>query len=313
MNSTPAFPGQHVAYRIAGLTVRSQYAFPNLAPQACDAWSESDVTIRFCADVGEPAQPHFRNAWVVAGRDDFVFRPLHGLSFRILRGRDITIANTADIAAGELRAFLVGSVWGVLCHQRRLMPLHCSAVALGEKAFAFTGPSGAGKSTLAAGLSRSGLAHVCDDVCVLDPAARGMPMRPMPKDLKLWADSAASFGLECGPRVSTRLDKYYVAPPKAADETPLRCAALYVLADSAGAPPSIAPLRGGAQFEDLSSSIYRGEWLTLIRDPAEMFQQIARLARSIKLFRFSRPRDLARFQEGAVLLQSHMATIATQG
>jgi hypothetical protein len=211
-----------------------------------------------------------------------------------------------------MHTYLTGSAWGVLCHQRGLVPLHCGVVGLDGRAFAFTGPSGAGKSTLAAGLSGRGFAHVCDDVCVVDPARADLTVRPMPKTLRLRRDAAASLGLACGAPVSSLIEKYAVVPPRAAAGAPLRLAALYVLDEDPGAP-AITPLRGGAaQFQALLAGVYRSEWLSLLRDPRELFAILAALARRIMLFRFSRPRDLGRFAEGAALLETHIATIAAQ-
>ena len=59
------------------------------------------------------------------------------------------------------------------------------------------------------------------------------------------------------------------------------------------------------------TSIFRFEWLPLIRDPSEVFVQIANLARRPMLFEFSRPRDMTRFDAGLDCLEAHMAEIAT--
>jgi hypothetical protein len=259
-----------------------------------------------------PAPVQFQNAMIVAGDSDFVFRPFPRLSFRILQGREIWIACGPDVAENDVRAFLIGSALGVLWHQRGLIPLHCSAVGLAGRAFAFTGASGAGKSTLAAGLSRRGLPHFCDDVCVFDPAAERLLIHAMPKELKLLRDAAETFGLPRGERVSTLTEKYYVAPPQRASEAPLRLAALYVLHDSPDAACRIEPLTGAAQFQELLAGVYRNEWLSHIRDPGEMFRQLAALACRIRLFRFSRPRQLSRFDESAERLHAHMAAIARE-
>jgi hypothetical protein len=298
-------------YRICGLTVRSEFPISHLP--AVDAGTPApEVTVRLCREVGEPDRPHFRSPGVVAGAQDFLFRPLPGLSFRVRNGDDIAIARASTVADNDVRIFLVGSVFGVLWHQRRLVPLHCSAVARGADVFAFTGSSGAGKSTLAAGLGRRGLAHVCDDVCVVDPAVRALPCHAVPKELKLRRDAIETFGLARGDRVSTLVEKFYVSPPSFASCEPRRFAALYVLRDSDAPTCDIVPLDGGARFEELLAAVYRNEWLVLLRNPAEAFEHIAAIARNVKLFRFSRPRDFSRFDQGAALLESHMADVATR-
>jgi hypothetical protein len=299
------------AYRIAGLSIGSEVAIED-CPAADDSVAAPDVTIRLCADTGEPAAASFRTAWAAAAKHDFVFRPQPGLSFRVRDGREISIARDAGVSPADVRAYLMGSAFGVLWHQRGLMPLHCSAIAFGGSAFAFTGASGAGKSTLAAGLSLRGLAHVCDDVGVVDPGVAEWPIWPMPKDVKLWRDAAAMLGLSCGAPVATRVAKFYVAPPRLAGGAPLRLSALYVLHHSSEPCPQIVPLHGSTQFRALLASIYRSEWMGLVREPAELFRQVATLGQRLRLFRFSRPRDLGRFADCAAFLEAHMADIVAK-
>lgn len=297
-------------YRIGGLTVKSELPLPRLSAES--AIRPADALIRIQRDLGEPRPPRFRNPLLVAGDQDFLFRPVSGLTFRIRHGRDISIARAPHVTDRDVRAFLLGSAWGVLCHQRGLVPLHCSAVELGGQAFAFAGPSGAGKSTLAAGLSRRGLAHVCDDVCVLDPCAEPPTVQPIPKDLKLHRDSADSLGLACGPPVSTLVEKFYVAPPLAARSRSLPLTALYVLGGVASGPPTIEPIRGGAQLLAVAASVYRQEWVELIREPGELFRQLTALVQRIRLFRFVRPLDFARLPDSMARLEAHMAAVAAK-
>jgi hypothetical protein len=303
-------------YEITGLKVRSEFQLPTAIPILTDVTSNTDVTIRFCDGIGSPAKKNFSNEWIEAGDRDFLFRAKPGLAFRIREGCEISIHRAPDVADSDVNLFLIGSAWGVLCHQRGLLPLHCSAIQSATNAFAFTGPSGAGKSTLAAGLSMRGFAHLCDDVCVIDPTDDKLPIRPMPKGLKLWRDATEALGFERGAAVSSdkRLDKFYVSPaisPAPSNVGKLvRIAALYLLDETGGLPPGISKLRGGEHFLELYSSVYRTEWLPWIRDPKEVFAQIAELSAKLELFRFSRPRDMNLFDQGLDVLEAHMADMA---
>ncbi len=67
----------------------------------------------------------------------------------------------------EVRAYLLGAVFGALCHQRGITPLHASAIDVADGCVAFVGASGAGKSTLVAALARRGHQIIADDECFL--------------------------------------------------------------------------------------------------------------------------------------------------
>ena len=53
---------------------------------------------------------------------------------------------------------------GAILMQRRLLPLHGSAIAINGKAYAIVGDSGAGKSTLASAFLNKGYQLISDDV-----------------------------------------------------------------------------------------------------------------------------------------------------
>lgn len=71
-------------------------------------------------------------------------------------GREIVVDPLPGGSERNLRLFLLGSVLGILCHRRDLLPLHANAIVANGVAVAFAGPSGAGKSTLAAHFQRAG-------------------------------------------------------------------------------------------------------------------------------------------------------------
>ena len=77
----------------------------------------------------------------------------------------------------EMPAAFYGTVAAIILAWRRLVPLHGSAVALGDRAVMIAGAAGAGKSTLCAALIRRGGRLVSDDLTVLMPTGEGA--RPM--------------------------------------------------------------------------------------------------------------------------------------
>ena len=304
-----------LAYEITGLRVRSELDLPAAVPIHASPIESTDVTIRLRERIDPLANTTIANEWIEVGDRDLLFRPAKGLTFRIRNGCEISISKGPEIADSEVSLFLIGTAWGVLCHQRGLLPLHCSAVQFAAQAFAFTGPSGAGKSTLAAGLSQRGRRHICDDLCVVDVFGGGVALRPPQNGLKLCHDAAEALDIERGPPISSdpRLKKFYAPLPEDDCVAPLNVAALYVLTETGAPAPSISRLRGSTLFQELYGSIYRKEWLGLLRDSSDVFAQIAELSRRINVFQFARPKNMALFNEGLDLIEAHMDEIAVGG
>ena len=64
----------------------------------------------------------------------------------------------------KIRLYILGTCMGALLMQRKILPLHGSAIAIDGKAYAFVGDSGAGKSTLASAFLSKGYKLLSDDV-----------------------------------------------------------------------------------------------------------------------------------------------------
>ena len=295
-------------YVITGLKVASELAIPEATAWPAASGCDPDVTITVCERPPLIDDPRHTSQWIEVGTNEFVLRPLEGLAFLIRNGREINVWRKPEIADSDLHLFLVGSAWGVLCYQRCLLPLHCSAIVLDGGAIAFAGDSGIGKSTLAAGLAQRGYAVLCDDVGIIEPVAGRVRLLPAPKRVKLRRDAADALALKRGEVVGRRIlqDKFYVLVSEYRGKVPIDMSGLYVLSDEEIIEPWIATLEGSEKFEAIWTNLYRQTWLGLTRDPTETFKEVADVARSLQVFRFSRPRDMTRFDRGLDVLESHM-------
>jgi hypothetical protein len=108
---------------------------------------------------------------------------------------EVVVDREAGAPELDVRSYLMGNLFAVLCHQRGLLPLHASAIATPRGAVAFLAQSGGGKSSMVAFLSRRGHRVLADDICLIDPAAqqdrRVLPVAPW---LKLWSTTLDAMG-----------------------------------------------------------------------------------------------------------------------
>ena len=101
-------------------------------------------------------------------------------------GSRIVVQPEEGASSRNVRLFLLGSAFGLLLHQRGLLPLHANAVEIDGRAVAFAGGPGAGKSTLAAWFSDRGFALIADDVAVIDFEGKTPIIQPGLPRLRLW-------------------------------------------------------------------------------------------------------------------------------
>ncbi|MES2441564.1 MAG: hypothetical protein V4574_01935 [Pseudomonadota bacterium] len=254
-------------YNLCGWRVASAIHLPEL-PFWPDEPGAPDIAIVLGdvpAEIPDAAlvTPHLqadqsgRARYTIAGVADYL----------IEQGARITIAPAMDPDAPDVRLFLLGSVFGVLCNQRGVLPLHACAVEVDGGAIAFAGASGAGKSTLAAAFHRRGFKLLADDVTPI--AFDGGVVRFLPglRRIRLWADSMRAAAWDAGDvercrdgieKFSRAFDSGFVTEPL----PPLALFHLRVLPETVG-DTMFRRLQGAAAVQQVRRQVYR--WRTLQR------------------------------------------------
>jgi energy-coupling factor transporter ATP-binding protein EcfA2 len=245
---------------LCGWRVRSETPLGNLSPWRGDD-RPPDVTIRAGTlpqreDEGTARGPIVRTwadgTWRLA--------PIGGAFYEIdAHGREVLVA-APDAEAAAMRLFLPSTVLTALSLKRGYLPLHASAVRIGDAAVAFTGPSGAGKSTLAAALMRRGYPVITDDVAVLQRQPQGdIRIWPTFPYLKLRPDALAQLRMPPQGRDldAAALEKYFVSVGDTFPQMPIRLAAVYHLQWTDARDSSIEPLRGTVAVRAIFDAVYR--------------------------------------------------------
>ena len=161
-------------YRVSGLSVASEIDLPGLIAGTPELAPQ--VTIRR-GPVPEslPATTASGPTWLIAGKQ-FLFRIPDIARFLLNDGSEIVVAPESEASVTDIPIFILGTMFGILLHQREQIVLHASAVRVNGKAVLFCGSSGAGKSTLAAALAQRGYLLVTDDFSTVTAEDLGAPL-----------------------------------------------------------------------------------------------------------------------------------------
>jgi hypothetical protein len=297
-------------YRLGGLRIASE--FPLLGLQEEDTEARSDVQIR-CAPIEKEitsATAKFKNGQFYGKYDgrEFLLDFQQFGRFLVRSGEEILIDLAPQANETEVRARLLGAVFGALCHQRGITPLHASAIDVADGCVAFVGQSGAGKSTLVAALAGRGHSVISDDECFLELDSDGYVQAwPGLGGIRLWEEARAALGYD-GPGVEPLMPGYSkyvvpVSPPRnAAQCRPLR--RIYQLDRAPNT--DVTRLRGGEAVEALMQNVYPPGLADRLGYQSDVLRVCAAIARDIPVYRFSRPRDLLALDRGIQMLESHL-------
>jgi len=228
--------------------------------------------------------------------------------FRVSRDGVITVSPAAGCSMRKLRLYLLGSCMGVMLVFRGILPLHGSAVVIGEQAYAIVGHSGAGKSTLAAALLRRGFKLLTDDVIAIsmDPNS-GKPMViPSYPQQKLWEESVTglqmtSSGLEMLYQNNDR-PKYAIPVREQFANEGIPLAGVFELVKTDSAYPTCEPIHGLERLPLLFHHTYRNFHIPLLGQMEWHFQLTTRMTETVKLFRLNRPTSGFQVEELASIL-----------
>lgn len=297
-------------YRVSGLSVGSEIVLPGLNAMAADREPPA-VAIR-----RRPVPAALENAsaagatWQIAG-DRFLLRIPDVARFLLSAGREIAFEPEADADAGDIPIFILGTVFGILLHQRQQIVLHASAVRVNGKAVLFCGASGAGKSTMAAALAQRGYPLVTDDLCAIT-VVDGMPMvHPDGRQLKLWAQAIDRLELaeSRGERVRSRLEKFYVEPVEAFSE-PLPLGAVYALREAR--PPHTPGIEHPNVVDAaliLRRNAYRPLLVSRMEQKENYFHAATMMANVAGIFHLTRPLNFTAVPKVVGWLEQHWLDI----
>ena len=296
-------------YKLCGWCIHSDFELPELSPWLGKE-QPVEVTIRLGTITLENIPALSSHAHSVQEQGD-LFQVADVARYWITGGKDILIEPCMTADPSAIRLFLLGTAFGLLCHQRGLVPLHASCVMIDGGAVAFAGPSGIGKSTLAAALARHGYPVVSDDVCVIDSFSSGLPrVLPFAPRLKLIRDSlsAMGFSLDQAEAMGYESEKLDVISRVSVQSAPLPLSAVYHLGvDAQATGQCIKQLHGAAALALLNRNIYRINAAHRMGKQRILFESTARIARQVPNYSLTRSFSFSGLEEFIRCLLSQRA------
>lgn len=226
--------------------------------------------------------------------------------YYVRNGNEVRLEIEPSAPIANISTYLLGSVFGVLCHQNGMLPLHASAIECGGVVSAFLGESGAGKSTLAACLQRRGHRVVSDDICLLQSDSGAMRVIPVAGWLKLWNESLQHLGetpVEQN-RVFSTDDKFRLFLPDPGSTRSQLARVIFLARDpNAQAQPALQPLPLIDAIAGLMDMTYVGYVPALAGQQSTIFELCARVFQHAHAWRLTVPWGLDRMDSVLDLLE----------
>lgn len=250
----------------------------------------------------------YRQNWQVA-RAAYLFEIPQVARYCVRNGNEVRVEIAPGAATCDVSGYLLGSIFGALCHQNGLLPLHASAVESGGVVTAFVGHSGAGKSTLAACLQQRGHRIVSDDICLLRREADAMRVVPVAGWLKLWRQSFEHLGElpDERDRIFSDDDKYRLYLQNSASHSlALGRVVFLATAEDRLAPPILEPVPVADAIAGLIEKTYLIYVAKLAGQQVRLFQDGARIFQHAQAWRLTVPWGLERMDSVLNLLEREM-------
>jgi hypothetical protein len=227
--------------------------------------------------------------------------------YLVTDGQEIIVEPDAGSLPLDVRAYLLGVIFVVLCQQRGLLPLHASAITAQSGVVAFLACSGQGKSTLAAHLAQRGFRVIADDICLIDTTLPGTAMVvPTASWLKLWRNSLDHLGKQADglERVFSDDEKYRLPLSTVFEPEPIRKLVFLEGDEVSVANPEIEAVSRLEALPLLMNLTHHSYLLEATGQREENFRRCSRVLSQANAYRLLRPWGLMHLESTVDALES---------
>lgn len=303
----PASSNSHI-YSVYGLTVSTDLVFPELTElhppcEIVDVSVKQEIINAKAYNLDETK----RYDWEMS-EDNFALHIEKIGKFLVLQGHTVVVDPSCDADINRVRLFILGTCFGVLIHQRQLLPLHGCAIATPSGCKIFAGSVGIGKSTLAAGFLQCGYKILADDVSVIFIPENKKPIvYPGYPQIKICPDSADILSIQTDglPSVDDARSKFRYPIRNNHHGKPMVLSAIYFLDTSKNNEFKVQQIKGIAKFQKLVNNTYRQMLIENIELKHSHFQFCSSLSNLVPMYNLHRPSESFQIFELVRFLENH--------
>ena len=281
--TNPIIQHDYIAY---GLNIRSEIILEHLVVKG---FEHPDVVIRVGKVPNQIDRVKKTGECWVANDAEFLLSIPDVAKFHVCNGTDITIEPAKSAAMTAIHAFLLGSGFAAILHQRNQVVLHASAVQVDGKVIAFAGYSGAGKSTTAAHFIQKGAKLIADDLSVLEHGSQISVLSAIPQN-KLSGESLEKLGMSSKglKQIDVDRNKYLVPTKDGFDVGSYPLDAIFVARLRPVSHPTVRRISSKSAIKILQNRTFRRRYICDGQLP-KLFQSWSKIAQNVPMFEIVRP------------------------
>jgi len=211
--------------------------------------------------------------------------------YLVRNGNEIFIDQHDEADRASVYLFLAGSAFGVLLHQRCMLPLHGSSFVFIGKGVVICGASGAGKSSVVASFCLNGGIFINDDITPLNITDSQTTIVPISTRIKLWDDTLEKLNITNTDleKIRPTIEKFYLPVSDSCIEEK-RFDQLYILATHNKEEFIVKELGGVEKYNAIRYQIYRKMYLKGMPETEKTyFRQLLKLSTQITVKQIVRP------------------------
>lgn len=282
---------EKVVYKAFGFTIASEIPLPELSKMV-EQKVKADINVEIKDLTSLWSELSLPTSYFVIKENFIMFHMPNSAIFLIENGNKISISPLENAKVDQIRLYLLGSCMGAILMQRKILPLHGSAIAINGKAYAIVGDSGAGKSTLASALLNKGYQLLSDDVIPITLSEDNIPIvTPAYPQQKLWIESLQEFGMESDQYrpIIDRETKFAIPVSSQFVTEALPLAGVFELTKTENGKIEINPIVKLERLNTLFYHTYRNFFISPLGLMEWHFQTTAKFANKIQMYQLHRP------------------------